>query len=1154
MKKLLAVVIFCLPAFGQAIYSGPGSYSGAGQWNLISGGGGIGAGLPINWVDSGDICSTSSYDNTVYVDGGSGTGHYAETPAGLVGALQAWASAPDQWWHIIVPAGALLHGSTYDSNNSLVTLPAKTGATKCAVVESSSPPTANQILCSHGLPGYGGTRNPGCTNDIASLWTLRMDSAPISGYRAIYACGGNNMTYGNTSCFSGGSPNPANHILLRDMEVTVAPGAYQSGKGVNAAQLIKFDSGPQYLGIEYSYLHGWDPGDSGQPAGACSETSTYPTIPYGDGGWLLTGGVTATGATVTQAAGDHFGMTFSDGTHSSGYPQAVAGQSNQLLINGVGYTITNHDPAATDSVLTVSPAPPTLPSPATITATSITSDVLTVTATNSFSAGNLVYLSGTAESYLNGQTVAVLSTGLSSTQFEATFTAANETNSSEKSGATVSIAFSLLNPTTKYANGCGDDVDEGVGFGATESWFQWNYIEKIHWWASESHAFSFGFSNGPDKIAHNWMEGGSNTLFSGGAAVDTKGGPANDVEIRGNFLGRDLGYRFLTGSAGNSPAPPFGCGPMETPASNNTCPMSWAIKNSLELKLGNRVLVDGNIICCSWADAQSGFVIVSNPRSTSGGTDGGIYNQSTGQPLTVIANVTLTDNWISNSPQGMELGTRSLGPGDGGGLSQPEDYLAISNNVWSNVGDTNQWNSPGGELIDWGGYGANDFSCAMSRDASGVATASCSPILLANGGTGGAGNPPVPVCGAGCGLMNNAISVSSVNNSGGVVTVKFGGSRQDPYVGQNVTVYAPSAYAGTFAVTGVYNNGVNTLCSSPDNSQPQPCVRSDGTFGDSLTYSDSSAPAGSLCSSASACNTAGVAIVIPTLAFKMLDMSPGDAVYTPYCWNTSTNSEDTSYEVGATSIVQAASSASPTSLVISFPNAGSVDSSGNTICELENDSGHPYGSIFANNTVLTPTGEAIVSGGTYRQHYNNYLTHNVFAAPAGTGSFAITCSHITGEGNVALSQCWDTGSLNEYDNLIVNQSSNPPTVLCSGSSCWNEVWPSGSTPADLSPNADCSAGPVSSCMGWTGFTVTGGNGLTFPGGACTYDGSNPLNCPLMGAPWSSNFALSDLVPLSGSSYTTEGVNVPSMVTAFTQTEYVCPSGGNCGIHGPYPDN
>lgn len=766
MKKLLAVVVLCLPAFGQAMYSGPGSYSGAGQWGMFSGGSGIGAALPINWVDSADICTTSTYDVTITL--GTTSGYTTESIATLLAALNAWANDSDKWYHIIVPAGWVLHGSTFDSNNALLTLPAKAGATKCAVVESSSPPTANQILCSHGLPGYGGTRSPGCTTDIGNLWTLRVDSAPNSGYYAIYACGGNNQSWGNTSCFSGGSPNPANHILLRDMEVTVAPGAAQSGKGSNAPELIKFEGSPQALGVQYSYFHGQDPGDVGQPSGACVQGSTYPTTPYSDGGWLFTGAVTASGATVTVTAGDRLGMTASDGTHSSGYPQAIAGQANAFFINGSGYTISNFVPGVSDTVLTVFSAPPALPAAATITATSITSNVLTLTASNSFSSGQLVYLSGTSESYLNGQTITVLSSGLSASQFEASFTHANFTNSSEKSGASAGIAFSLLNPATKYANGCGDDVVEGVGFGAANSWFEWNYIEKIHWWGSESHAFSFGFSGGPIKVAHNWMEGGSNTLFSGGAAVDVKGGPANDVEIRGNFLGRDLGYRFLTASAGNSPAPPFGCGPVETPASNNTCLMAWAVKNSLELKLGNRVLVDGNIICCSWADSESGFIVLSNPRTTSGGTDAGVVTNCGSAPCppaTVIANLNLTNNWFSNGPQGMELGTRSLGPGDGGGVSQPEDFINISNNVWSNIGDTNQWNAPGSELIDWGGFGENDFLAVMSR-ASNVATATALPILLSTCTAGASGCNLVPVCGSGCGTQNNAPRGDQCRQSG----------------------------------------------------------------------------------------------------------------------------------------------------------------------------------------------------------------------------------------------------------------------------------------------------------------------------------------------------------------------------------------------------
>src|SRR5271157_6255854 len=66
-----------------------------------------------------------------------------------------------------------------------------------------------------------------------------------------------------------------------------------------------------------------------------------------------------------------------------------------------------------------------------ITATSVTSNVLTVTASNQFQAGDTVNITGTAESFLNNQTVTVLSTGLSTSQFEANFTTANYTNASD---------------------------------------------------------------------------------------------------------------------------------------------------------------------------------------------------------------------------------------------------------------------------------------------------------------------------------------------------------------------------------------------------------------------------------------------------------------------------------------------------------------------------------------------------------------------------------------------------------------------------------------------------------------------------------------------------------------------------------------------------
>jgi hypothetical protein len=61
-----------------------------------------------------------------------------------------------------------------------------------------------------------------------------------------------------------------------------------------------------------------------------------------------------------------------------------------------------------------------------ITAWSIASNVLTFTSANSWAAGNTVVISGlTTGAFMNGQTLTVISTGLSGTYFEANFTHAN---------------------------------------------------------------------------------------------------------------------------------------------------------------------------------------------------------------------------------------------------------------------------------------------------------------------------------------------------------------------------------------------------------------------------------------------------------------------------------------------------------------------------------------------------------------------------------------------------------------------------------------------------------------------------------------------------------------------------------------------------------
>jgi DNA-binding beta-propeller fold protein YncE len=83
-------------------------------------------------------------------------------------------------------------------------------------------------------------------------------------------------------------------------------------------------------------------------------------------------------------------------------------------------------------------------SAAAITSFSITSNVVTFQATNNFIAGEQVQVSGLSiGTYLNGQTLTVLPTGLSGTQFECNFTDANVASTTD-TGTAVSIPSTTI--------------------------------------------------------------------------------------------------------------------------------------------------------------------------------------------------------------------------------------------------------------------------------------------------------------------------------------------------------------------------------------------------------------------------------------------------------------------------------------------------------------------------------------------------------------------------------------------------------------------------------------------------------------------------------------------------------------------------------------
>src|SRR5262249_1968661 len=94
---------------------------------------------------------------------------------------------------------------------------------------------------------------------------------------------------------------------------------------------------------------------------------------------------------------------------------------------------------------------------------------------------------------------------------------------------------------------------------------------------------------------------------------------------------------------------------------------SWTVKNLIEFKNAQRVLVEGNIIENNWAAGQQGYAILFTPR-----------NQSGTAPWVIVRDLTITSNIIRHVAAVFNvLGHDNLAP------SQQTQNIVISNNlIW----------------------------------------------------------------------------------------------------------------------------------------------------------------------------------------------------------------------------------------------------------------------------------------------------------------------------------------------------------------------------------------------------------------------------------------------------------------------------------------
>ena len=128
------------------------------------------------------------------------------------------------------------------------------------------------------------------------------------------------------------------------------------------------------------------------------------------------------------------------------------------------------------------------------------------------------------------------------------------------------------------------------------------------------------------KAYNNFMEAAGQSMLFGGAAADIV---TSDVEIRLNHMFKPLTWN---------------------PLDKNFIGTKFTVKNNLELKEGQRILVEGNIMENTWGGfTQGGANILVTPRNQSGGKGKNLC------PICFVSDITLRYNYVRHGAQSMQI-------------------------------------------------------------------------------------------------------------------------------------------------------------------------------------------------------------------------------------------------------------------------------------------------------------------------------------------------------------------------------------------------------------------------------------------------------------------------------------------------------------------
>ena len=204
----------------------------------------------------------------------------------------------------------------------------------------------------------------------------------------------------------------------------------------------------------------------------------------------------------------------------------------------------------------------------------------------------------------------------------------------------------------------------GIALNSASTTIKNSYVSGIASPSQDAQAICGWNGPGPFTIANNYLEASTENLMFGGADPHIPDLVPSDISVTRNLVSKPLAWRG----------------------------QQWQVKNLLELKNAQRVVVDGNVFENNWLAAQVGYAILFTPR-----------NQDGTAPWSVVQQVQFTNNIVRHVSAGINiLGTDYLAP------SQTTNGITIRNNLFEDISGTryggNGWlvliNAAAGVTID----------------------------------------------------------------------------------------------------------------------------------------------------------------------------------------------------------------------------------------------------------------------------------------------------------------------------------------------------------------------------------------------------------------------------------------------------------------------